>query len=147
MYRITEQESPIPPGEQATVTLPIPPTEPSLFRHKATSDILRLLVDNPYERFTIRKLARLTDHSAQSVKRAVDVLEPNSVVVVETQGNRRLVGINRQRISKPDDPVLGITRSEFHPPVRTALDRLQAELGHILGALVFGSVARGRADR
>ena len=144
---MTEQKSTIPPTEQATVALPIPPPEPSLFRHKATSDILRLLVDNPYDRFTIRKLSRLTDHSAQSVKRAVDVLEPNSVVVVETQGNRRLVGISRQRISKPDDPVLRIPQVEFHLPVRTALDRLQAELDHVLGVLVFGSVAHGRADR
>jgi predicted nucleotidyltransferase len=144
---MVEQESIAPPAEQATVALPVPPPEPALFRHKATSDILRLLVDNPYERFTIRALSRLTDHSAQSVKRAVDVLEPNSVVVVESQGNRRLVGINRQRISDPDDPVLRIPQSEFHSPVRTALDRLQTELDHVHGVVLFGSVARGRADR
>ena len=142
-----EQEPTATPTEQATVALPIPPPEPSLFRHKATSGVLRLLVDNPYERFTIRELARLTDNSAQSVKRAVDVLEPNGVVVTDAQGNRRLVGINRQRLSKPDDPVLHIPQPEFHPPVRTALDRLETELGHVLGVLVFGSVARGRADR
>lgn len=144
---MTEQNATGHPAQQATVSLPIPPPDPSLFRHKATSDLLRLLLDNPYERFTIRALARLTDNSAQSVKRAVDVLEPNGVVVVETQGNRRLVGINRQRISKPNDPVLRIPQSEFHPPVRTALDRLQDELDHVLGVMVFGSVARGQADR
>ena len=144
---MTEQSSTASPTEQATVALPIPPPEPSLFRHKATSDILRLLVDNPYERFTIRELARLTDHSAQSVKRAVDVLEPNEVVVTDAQGNRRLVGINRHRLSKPDDPVVRIPQPEFHPPVRAAVDRLQTELSRVLGVLVFGSVARGRADR
>jgi predicted nucleotidyltransferase len=147
MYRMTEQEHTTRPPQQATISLPIPPPEPSLFRHKATEKILRLLLDNPYERFTIRALSRLTDSSAQSVKRAVDVLEPNGVVVVESQGNRRLVGINRQRISKPDDSVLGIPQSEFHPPVRTALNRLQDELDQVLGVLVFGSVARGQADR
>jgi predicted nucleotidyltransferase len=133
--------------DQATVALPIPPPEPSLFRHKATSDILRLLLDNPCEQFTLRKLSRLTDNSAQSVKRAVDVLEPNGVVVVETRGNRRLVGINRHRISNPEVPVLRIPQTEFHLPVRAALDRLQTELDRVLGVLVFGSVARGRADR
>jgi predicted nucleotidyltransferase len=147
MSRMTEQKPTSHPTQQATVSLPIPPPEPSLFRHKATGKILRLLLDNPYERFTIRALSRLTDNSAQSVKRAVDVLEPNGVVVVESEGNRRLVGINRQRISKPDDPVLSIPQPEYHPPVRTALDRLQDELDHVLGVLVFGSVARGQADR
>jgi predicted nucleotidyltransferase len=81
------------------------------------------------------------------VKRAVDVLEPNGLVVVETEGNRRLVGINRTRVTKPDDPVLRIPQREFHVPVRAALDRIREELGEVEGVLVFGSVAQGRADR
>lgn len=147
VYRMTRQNIGGASGEQATITLPIPAPEPSLFRHKATDDLLRLLLDTPYERFTIRELGRLTDNAAQSVKRAVDVLEANGLVEVDTEGNRRLVGINRTRISKPDDPVLRIPQPEFHHPVRTALDRISDELGGIEGALVFGSVARGQADR
>lgn len=133
--------------EQATVELPVPAPDPDLFRHTATDDLLRLLLDNPYERFTIRELGRLTDNAAQSVKRAVDVLEANGVVVVDTEGNRRLVGIDRTRVSKPDDPVLRIPQPEFHQPIRTALDRIRDRLGEVEGVLVFGSVARGRADR
>ena len=133
--------------EQATVELPIPAPDPDVFRHTATNDILRLLIDNPYEQFTIRELGRLTDNAPQSVKRAVDVLETNEIVVVDTEGNRRLVGINRTRISKPDDPVLRIPQPEFHLPVRAALDRIQDELENVRGVLVFGSVARGHADR
>jgi len=132
---------------QATVELPVPAPTPDLFRHTATDDLLRVLLDNPYERFTIRALARLTENAAQSVKRAVDVLEANDLIVVESEGNRRLVGINRARASKPDDPILRIPQSEFHPPVRAALDRLHEALGDIEGVLVFGSVARGQADR
>lgn len=134
-------------ADQATVGIPVPAPDPNLFRHTATNDLLRLLLDNPYEQFTIRELGRLTDNAAQSVKRSVDVLEANAVVVVETEGNRRLVGINRGRVTKPDDPVLRIPQSEFHPPVRAALDRIRDELGPVEGVLVFGSVARGRADR
>lgn len=134
-------------GTQATVGLPIPAPEPDLFRHTATNDLLRLLLDNPYEQFTIRELARLTDNAAQSVKRAVDVLEANGLLVVAPEGNRRLVGINRDRLSKPDDPILHIPQQEFHPPIRAALDRLCAELDGLAGVLVFGSVARGQADR
>lgn len=133
--------------DQSTVGLPIPAPDPDLFRHRSTDDVLRLLLDNPYEQFTIRALGRLTDNPAQSVKRAVDVLEANDVVVVETEGNRRLVGINRRRVEKPDDPVVRIPQPDFQPPVRAALDRLRDELDDVKGVLVFGSVARGRADR
>jgi len=133
--------------EQATVGVPIPATDPDLFRHSATDDLLQLLLDNPYEAFTIRELGRLTDNAAQSVKRAVDVLEANGLVVVDAEGNRRLVGINRTRVMKPDDPVLRIPQPEFHGPVRAALDRIRDEIGEVQGVLVFGSVARGRADR
>lgn len=144
---MTRQKEIVDGADQATVGLPIPASDPNLFRHTATDDVLRLLFDNPYEEFTIRELGRLTDNAAQSVKRAVDVLEANNVVVVETKGNRRLVCINRTRVTKPDDPVLRIPQSDFHPPVRAALDRIRDELGDVRGVLVFGSVARGRADR
>jgi predicted nucleotidyltransferase len=133
--------------EQATVGLPIPTPDPNLFRHTATDDLLQLLLDNPYEQFTIRELSRLTDNAAQSVKRAVDVVEANGLVVVEAEGNRRLVGINRTRVTKPDDPVLRIPQPEFHRPVRAALDQIREELDEVHGVLVFGSVARGQADR
>lgn len=133
--------------QRVTVALPVPAPEPDLFRHKATDDVLRLLVEKPYETFTIRELARLTDIPAQSVKRAVDVLEANELIEVENEGNRRLVGINRGRVSKPDDPVLRIPQPEFHRPVRAALDQLRDEIDDIRGVLVFGSVARGEADR
>lgn len=134
-------------ADQSTVGLPIPAPEPDLFRYKATSAILRFLLDNPYEQFTIRELARVTDNAAQSVKRAVDVLEANELIVAESAGNRRLIGINRTRVSSPDDPVLRIPQPDFQPPVRTALDRLRDDLARIEGVLVFGSVARGQADR
>lgn len=132
---------------RVTVGLPVPAPEPDLFRHKATDEVLHLLVESPYETFTIRELARLTEIPAQSVKRAVDVLEANELVEVENEGNRRLVGINRSQVSKPDDPVLCIPQPEFHRPVREALDQLRDEIDDIRGVLVFGSVARGQADR
>lgn len=134
-------------NQAAAIRLPVPAPNPELFRHKATNDILRLLLDNPYETFTIRALSRLTEHSTYSIKSAVDVLEDNGLVTAESDGNRRPVGINRTQVSKPDDPVLRIPQTEFHDPVRTALDQLRSELDDVRGVLVFGSVARGQADR
>jgi len=132
---------------QPTVGVPVPPPDPDLFRHSATAELLRVLVDNPYEDFTIRQLGRLTDTAAQSVKRAVDVLEANRVVVAERDGNRRLISINRTHLTNPDDPILRIPQPEFHQPVRTAVTRLQDEIESTAGVLLFGSVARGEADR
>jgi len=40
-----------------------------------------------------------------------------------------------------------IPQPEFHQPVRTAVTRLQDEIESISGVLLFGSVARGEADR
>ncbi|WP_246055702.1 nucleotidyltransferase domain-containing protein [Halonotius roseus] len=134
-------------SDQATIGLPIPPPEPDLFRHGATTDVLRVLVDNPYKQFTVRELGRLTDNAAQSVKRAVDVLEPNGLIVATPEGNRRLISINRTRVSIPDDPILRIPQPEFQQPVRTAIKQLQAEIESTAGMLLFGSVAHGDADR
>lgn len=134
-------------SQSAALWLPVPTPNPELFRHKATNDILRLLLDNPYETFTIRELSRLTAHSTYSIKSAVDVLEDNELVTAQADGNRRPVSINRTQVSKPDDPVLRIPQPEFHAPVRRALDRLHTELDDVQGVLVFGSVARGQADR
>lgn len=134
-------------NRSATIQLPVPAPNPDLFRHTATNDILRLLLDNPYETFTIRELSRLTDHSTYAIKSAVDVLEENRLVTTQSAGNQRPVGINRTRVSTPDEPILRIPQPEFHRPVRTALDRLQTELDGVQGILIFGSVARGQADR
>lgn len=148
---MTKQDA---PGERtdlsdrtASVQLPIPTPAPDLFKHKATNDVLGVLVDNPYEAFTIRELSRLTDHSTYSIKSAVDVLEANGLVVTEREGNRRPVSVNRSRLTKPDDPVLRVPQVEYHEPVRAALSRLRDELDDIQGILLFGSVARGQADR
>lgn len=109
--------------KQAMITLPILAVEPDLFRHKATNGALRVQLDNPYEQFTIRKLRRFTDQAVQSVRRAVDVFEANELVVTETPVNRRLVSINRSRMTKPDDSTLQFPQSDFYHTVREAGDR------------------------
>jgi predicted nucleotidyltransferase len=57
------------------------------------------------------------------------------------------VQINRERINKPADPVLRIPQAAFQPPVRAAIDELLDELESVIGIQVYGSVARGEADR
>lgn len=141
------------PGREAasdagtTIAVPVPARDSTLFRYEATDPILQFLADNPHTSCTIRELGRLTDHSHPAVKNAVDVLAANGIVQVEAQGNRKQVRINRTRLNEPDDPVLQIPQSDFHAPVRTAVERLRERLDDVVGIVVFGSVARGNADR
>jgi predicted nucleotidyltransferase len=130
-----------------SLAIPVPAVESSLYRYGVTDPLLSVLVDNPYSEFTIRELSRATDANTRSVSKAVDVLETNGLVTARHEGNKRLVGINRARLSKPDDPVLQIPQPEFQPPVRAALTRIEEDLEDVCGVVVFGSVARGEADR
>jgi predicted nucleotidyltransferase len=77
----------------------------------------------------------------------VSVLSANDLVVDSPEGNQRLVQINRQRLSIPDDPITRIPQSEFHQPVKTAVTKLRENISDLVGIILYGSVARGEADR
>lgn len=136
-----------PPNAEMTITVPVPVKDSHLFRYEATDRIVQFLADNPHTSCTIRELGRLTDYSHPAVKNAVDVLAANDLVRVEPKGNSKQVTINRSRLTKPDDDVLRIPQSSFHAPVRSAVERLRETLDDVEGIVVFGSVARGDADR
>jgi predicted nucleotidyltransferase len=129
------------------LTLPLPIPNERLFRYTATGDILVLLANNPHTQFSIRDIRRATDHSPSSVTDTVDLLAETDLVNITRVGNKKLVQINRRRLSKPDDPILQIPQPEFHDPVRTLVERLRDQIENIAGILIFGSVARGQADR
>jgi predicted nucleotidyltransferase len=131
----------------ASISLSIPPSDPDLFRHKATSDVLLFLTNHRFSDFSLRELATQIDHSHQSVRRAVNVLSANDLVIDSPESNQRLVQINRQRLSIPDDPILRIPQSEFHQPVKAAVTKLRENISDVVGIVLYGSVARGDADR
>ena len=130
-----------------TISLSIPPSDPALFKHKATSDILLFLTNHRFSDFSLRELATQIDHSHQSVRRAVNVLSANDLVVDSPESNQRLVQINKQRLSIPDDPILRISQSEYHQPVKAAVTELRENINDVVGIILYGSVARGEADR
>jgi len=74
-----ETENADPAG--ASISLPIPPLDPGLFKHKATSDVLLFLTNYRFNEFSLRELANQVGHSHQSVRRAVNVLSSNELVV------------------------------------------------------------------
>ncbi|MCD2201643.1 nucleotidyltransferase domain-containing protein [Halobacterium sp. KA-4] len=130
-----------------SISLSIPPSDPDLFKHKATSDVLLFLTNHRFSDFSLRELATQIGHSHQSVRRAVNVLSANGLITESRKRNQRLVQINRQRLSIPDDPILRIPQSEFHEPVKTAVTKLRESISDVVGIILYGSVARGDADR
>jgi len=132
---------------EALVKVPVPAKNEDLYRHSVTNDLLSFLIDRPFEEYTLRKLASLVGTTHRTVSLAVDILEDNDLVVVTPEGNKKLVGINRDRIETPENDVLRIPQPEFQQPVQEAVDTLVDRLDDILGILVYGSVARGEADR
>ena len=130
-----------------TLSLSVPVGHPALFSHRATADILTLLVDNPHTGFGIRELSRATEYTHRSISQAVTDLEAVDLVTTEQQGPKKLVRINRARLDRPDDPILSIPQTQFHRPVRALVSDLETRLTEIRGIVLFGSVARGEADR
>jgi len=123
-----------------------------VFRIEAADTILRLLADAHTTEFTIPELVDVTGAARSTVWRAVTLLETIGAVRVRETPQRNYVSIDPDRLRK-DDPILLIEQSEFYAPIRAFVDAVQATLAEadavddLLGVVVFGSVARGEADR
>lgn len=136
-----------PEDSETTIKLPVPAGNPNLYRYEITDSLIQFLINHPFQGYTLRKLATIFDVTHKTVGNTVEVLEDNGVVVVDSKGNKKLVRINRECVDRPDNPILQIPQSEFHEPVRRAVTELRGELEKVRGILVYGSVARGSADR
>jgi predicted nucleotidyltransferase len=130
-----------------SIGLPLPTREAELFRHGATPHILNFLSDNPDVDVSIRQLSQVVPMSERATREAVDTLEANDLVGTDNRGNARRVHINRARLDKPQDPLRSIPQTEFQTPVRVACRYIDDELEEVKGIILFGSVARGTADR
>ena len=147
MLRHIDRETKNTDSPGVSISLSIPPSNPDLFKHKATSDVLLFLTNHRFSDFSLREIAKQTGHSHQSVRRAVNVLRSNELVIESPKSNQRLVQINRKRLSIPEDPILRIPQLEFHQPVKAAVTQLSENMSDIVGIILYGSVARGDADR
>lgn len=129
------------------VCIPVPVGDRDAFAHDAIPDMLQLLTDNPGETFTNRELHRLTGKGMGNVNAAVVSLEELGVVTVDRSGRANAVQINASKLVRGDDRVTSIPQSEYHAPVRAVRDKVLDRIGDDAGIVVFGSVARGDADR
>jgi predicted nucleotidyltransferase len=133
--------------ETSGVFLPLPLPEKQVFRYQAADDILELLYRNPHTEFTITQLREITGHGGKSVDNAVKILENLNLITKTKQGRSSLIQIQQDRIQKPDDPLLQIPQKEFREPVKTLLEEIKQTNINTVGIILFGSVARGEADR
>lgn len=133
--------------EGAHVCIPVPVPDPDVFSHDAIALVLHLVLDNPDTSFTNRELHRLTGKGMGNVNAAVRALEALDVVTVDRDGRANQVRINSAKVISPDDRVTAIPQSEYHEPVRTTVDLIVDRVGEDAGIVLFGSVARGTADR
>lgn len=135
-------------GEQAVeLHVPFPFGEEQVFRYEAMEDVLELLIRNPFREFTVRQLREVTGNGSKTTTRAVDLLQQLDLVCVDESGRSRNVRLNRQRVTIPDEPVFALPQDEFREPVQTFVDRARGEVPSFSALVVFGSVARGEADR
>ncbi|ELY38543.1 nucleotidyltransferase domain-containing protein [Natronorubrum tibetense] len=131
-------------GTSVRVSIPVPD---DVFRHSACGPVLSLLADTPHAAFGIRDIGRAIERPHRSVSLAVDDLEALGLVTTRTEGGKKLVQIDRGRLETPTDPIIRIPQVEFHDPVRRLRSELLDRLENVTGILLFGSVARGEADR
>jgi predicted nucleotidyltransferase len=132
---------------RSQISVDLPLRDDRLFKGNATDDILLFLLRHRDESFSMTDIAEAVDYTRPTITKTVDVLSNNDLVVEERDGSRRLVQINRDRLTLPDDPYLEIPQSEFHAPVKAATEALLDELDDVLSVFLYGSVARGEADR
>ncbi|WP_247004719.1 nucleotidyltransferase domain-containing protein [Halosolutus gelatinilyticus] len=129
-----------------------PNADTDIFRIAVADDVLRLLADAHETEFTIPDLVDATGVTRSTVWRAVNLLDSIGTVRIRETPQRNYVSINPDRLQK-DDPLLAIAQSEFHAPIRAFINRVQEAVSDadnitaVLGIIVFGSVARGEADR
>ncbi|SEH49764.1 Nucleotidyltransferase domain-containing protein [Halopenitus malekzadehii] len=132
--------------ESISIELRYPFPEERVFRYQAMQDVLDVLIDQPYAAYSMTDLATVTGANKGTISKAVRLLSELEIVETTRDGRTQKVRINRDRLTKPD-PILSIPQSEFHRPIRAFLQRIRDELDELVGVVLFGSVARGEADR
>jgi predicted nucleotidyltransferase len=134
-------------GTGPRISLDIPAQDASLFKSQAVHDVLSFLSRYHADEFSMTELADAVDYSRPTITKAVNTLVDNDLVTDRREGNTRLAKINRERLSRPDDPLLQIPQAEFHTPVRTAVKHIVEQLDTVIAVVLYGSVARGTAAR
>lgn len=107
---------------QTRVLLDFPFPNERVFRYQAVQDILHHLVKNPFEEFTQKELATITDSDVPTVSRAVERLEHMGVLDIKN-GKPAQIRINQDRITGHQDGVPTRERPETMVALSTRIHR------------------------
>ncbi len=119
-----------------------------VFRWKDTRSLLLLLTRTPYKTFTITEIIDVLGiKSRDSFIKLVDSLEDSKIIKTTRIGKKRLISINRDVVTKPEDATLLIPQDEYRIIVKEYMTELKKKIKNIHAIILFGSVANGTADR
>jgi len=130
---------------QVTLDLPLP--DRPVFRYGAADEILTLVVAHPNRTFTNRECRRLTGYGGPSVGNALELLVDLELLVEKQREAHTEYRLNGDRIVGTAEGIATIPQQEFHAPLQAFRERVLEATPDVKGILVFGSVARGDADR
>lgn len=127
------------------IAFPLP--DEKIFSSESVSEILELLINNPHQEFSISQIQRVIERGSSSTNKGIDILEALDLIKIRKKGKKYLISINREKIKKPDDPIFSISQESFRDPIREFKQEILDKVDYVAGIIVFGSVARGEADR
>ena len=136
---------------EAGVLIDFPFPDERIFRYQAMQDILHHLINNPVEEFTQKELARITEADISTVSRSVSLLEQLGTITV-SDAKPAKIALDDDHVTA-SNPLFNIPQQEFRKPVQTFLNELTDGISNtdaieeLVGVFLFGSVARGEADR
>ena len=107
--------------------------------------VVGLLVTLPEKEFTGREIASLLHVSHSNVQRAIRVLSDGGFIAVRRIGRADVVRVNKDHFAFAALRTLFQLRRNL--PDRVAEDLRSAFRGSVVSLVVFGSYARGEADR
>lgn len=127
------------------ISFPLP--EERVFRSSSVSKILELIVNNPHQEFSISQIKEITNKGSSGIHKGIEILYSLDLIKKRKEGRKVLISVNRERVDKPDDPIFRVPQEEFRDPIREIKQQIIEKVEYVAGILVFGSVARGEADR
>ena len=135
------------------VEIRISPTDDTqVFRLPAADTVLQILTESHTSEFTISELASSTGYSRSTVWRATEFLDTLGLVTIRETAQRKYIAIDQRRLQR-SEPISNIPQPAYREPVRAFISQFKQlitetdAISKLIGILVFGSVARGEADR
>lgn len=127
------------------IDLPLP--DRPVFRYGAADEMLDIVAKYPDQVFTNREFRRLTGYGGPSVQNGLDLLLTLDLLIEDVRDGRTEYRLNGDRVDGSLTGIGAVPQPEFHAPIRAFRERVLESVVDLRGIVVFGSVARGEADR